>query len=417
MDQLKKYLDESKTAYHAVDNAAAFLEKNGFTRLFEGKPWTLNSGDKCYVIRGGSALIAFTVGKQNGFNIVASHADSPCLKLKYAHEMKNGGFIKLNVEKYGGGILYSFLDTPLCVAGRVIVNDGNALVPKTFTSRSRVIIPSVAIHYNRNVNDGVKLDAQVDMCPLVSCTGVNGLTEELNAFSEGKIVDYDLFVTPAVAPFEVGYGEMLASPRIDNLTSVFASLTALTAASTKNTAVAFIADNEEVGSRTRQGAGSTFLKDVLRRITSATECDYYAALDESFMVSMDNAHSTHPNHPELSDPTNNVVMGGGLVIKHHANMNYTTDGVSSAIMSAICESAGVKCQHFFMRSDLACGGTLGAISSAQVSVKCVDAGLAQLAMHSATEIIAAADYLDAVKALKRLFACRIVTADNGFIIE
>lgn len=409
---LVNYLNKSLTPYHAHDNAVKLLEKNGFVELKENQAFNVQVGGKYFVSRDGSALIAFRIGENFSFNIVASHSDSPCFKLKYNPEIKVENYVKFNVERYGGGLLYSWLDRPVTVAGRVILTDGNTFESQTFASNKTFVIPSLAIHLNRSANDGLKLNPQVDLSPVADIFKSGGLEEELKAFAGDKqIADYDLFVVCSQTPFTCGYeDELLCSPRIDNLASAISSLEALIASAPKAISVAYIADNEEVGSSTKQGAGSKFLFDVLKRISEGLgkADDFDSALASSFMVSDDNAHATHPNHPELSDPTNRVKLGEGIVIKHHANQNYTTDAFSSSIIKKIFADANVKCQDFFMRSDMPCGGTLGAISSRQVSIRSVDIGLAQLAMHSAVETFAIKDYDYAVDGLKKFFSCKII---------
>ena len=413
---LVNYLNKSLTPYHAHDNAVKYLEKNGFKELKENQQFKVEVGGKYFVSRDGSALIAFRVGENFSFNIVASHSDSPCFKLKYNPEIKVENYVKFNVEKYGGGLLYSWLDRPVTVAGRVILTNGNTFESHTFTSSKTFVIPSLAIHLNRSANDGLKLNPQVDLSPIADVFKAGGLEEELKAFAGDKqIADYDLFVVCSQAPFTCGYeDELLCSPRIDNLASAISSLEALADCSPKAISVVYVADNEEVGSSTKQGAGSKFLFDVLRRIGEALgkSSDFDSALANSFIVSDDNAHAIHPNHPELSDPTNRVKMGEGIVIKHHANQNYTTDAFSSSIIKKIFDKANVKYQDFFMRSDMPCGGTLGAISSHQVSIRSVDIGLAQLAMHSAVETFAIKDYNYAIDGLKCFLSCKI-TADGA----
>ena len=408
---LINYLDKSKTAYHAHDNAVEFLLTNGYTELKENQNYTVEIGGKYFISRDGSALIAFKIGNNFSFNIVASHSDSPCFKLKCNPEMKVENYIKFNVERYGGGIFYSWFERPLTVAGRIIVSNGKNLESLTFTSKKTFIIPSVAIHFNRTVNDGLKFNAQSDMSPIADIINNGGLDEEIKAFCGDKqLIDGDLYLVCAQTPFISGYSDqLLSSPRIDNLASAISSLEALENANPKAIAVCYIADNEEVGSSTKQGAGSKFLIDTLTRIAKGLgkydELDL--ALANSFMVSDDNAHAIHPNHPELSDPTNRVRLGDGIVIKRHANQNYTSDAFSSAIIKQIFDSANVKHQNFFMRSDLPCGGTLGAISSKQVSIRSVDIGLPQLAMHSAVETMAISDYQQAVNGLTTFYNTKI----------
>ena len=392
-DKLLTHLENAKTPYHTVAEAVKELSASGFAELKETEKWQIKKGGKYYVIRDGSALVAFKAGKNYSFQIVASHTDSPCFKLKLGPENSSAGCVKLNVEKYGGGLFYTWLDVPLKIAGRAVTEEGGTIVSHLVEFDENFVIPSVAIHFNRAANDGIKLNPQVDMQVLAGLgESASQILKSAENKTGGKVLDYDLFVTAAQKPFVFGFnGEFICSPRVDNLTSVFASLEGLINCRPENYPVIFLADNEEVGSRTKQGAGSTFLKDVLSRLNAAlgkNDEDFRIALANSFLVSCDNAHAVHPSHPELSDPENKVLLGGGVVIKHHANQNYTTDAVSSSAFKYVLDKAGVKRQDFFMRSDLPCGGTLGAISSSQLSVRSVDIGLPQLAMHSYAETFA-----------------------------
>ncbi|MCD8205842.1 MAG: M18 family aminopeptidase [Clostridia bacterium] len=422
-NKLYDWIDASKTAYNAVECAVSVLKREGFTRLSENESWNVKIGGKHYVVRDGSALIAFTVGEKPSFQIVASHCDSPCFKLKGNPAMASGGYLRFNVEKYGGGIFYTYMDTPLTVAGRICVEDEGGVSFLPFVSEKTFVIPSLAIHFNREVNGGVRLNPQKDMCPLASLGDEDGLSRELEAFANGKkILDSDLFLVSKTYPFDVGYeGRLFCSPRIDNLTSVFASVEAVTKATPAGINVAFIADNEEIGSRTKQGAGSTFLYDTLYRIALArglSKEGFLTALADSFMVSSDNAHAAHPNFPELSDPTTKTMLGGGVVIKHHAQGNYTTDAFSSALFKHILDEAGVKHQDMYVRSDLPCGGTLGTISSSHVSVRSVDIGIAELSMHSCVETASLSDYEEMVKAITKVYSVATKSdGDRAVIVE
>ena len=406
-DKLIDLLNRSYTAYHAVSAAEELLISAGFKRLDETAPWRVLPGGKYYVIRDGSALIAFKISKEPfkyGFQIIASHTDSPCFKIKLNGENSSAGYKRLSVEKYGGGLLYSWLDVPLCIAGRAVTAEGGKVRSHLVSLNEKFVIPSVAIHLNRTANDGIKLNPQVDMQVLAALGDGEKLMEKIAEKIHGTPIDFDLFVTAAAEPFKCGFdGEFICSPRVDNLTSAFASVEALISCEEKAIPVIYLADNEEVGSRTKQGAGSTFLKDVLGRINSSlgnSDEDLKVALGKSFLVSCDNAHAVHPNHPELSDPDNKITLGQGIVIKHHANQSYTTDAMSSAVFKYILDRAGVKHVDFFNRSDMQSGGTLGAISSTQLSVRSADIGIAQLAMHSYCETFAAADYAELIKGLK-----------------
>lgn len=398
---LKEYLDSSYTAYQAVDNAESVLLEKGFSPLKENEKWVLSIGGKYYVKRNGSSLIAFTVGNGDYFKIVASHTDSPCLKLKENAEMKTGPYTKWNVETYGGGVWYSFFDRPLKVAGRIVVKNGSTLTQKNVVSPYVLTIPSLAVHMNRGVNEGFAVNPQTDLLPLASLTEA----DPVKGLSDEEVVSFDLYLASAEKAYENGMmGDFLSAPRLDNLTSAFSSILALSESDGDGVLVAALFDNEEVGSLTMQGAASDFMKRTLSKIAQSLSFSEDEAYSKSFMVSLDNAHALHPNHPEKCDPTNRPTMGGGVVIKAHANKAYTTDALSSAIIKLVFEKADVRYQTFFNRSDMRSGGTLGAISQGKVSILTADLGLAQLAMHSAVETMALSDFDNLVKGLKALYS-------------
>ena len=416
--ELLRFLDHSPNAFYAVANMQKELEDAGFTRLYEGCPWTLSGGHGYYVIRNDSAIIAFRIpeGEYQGFQIMASHCDSPVFKIKTNAEIVvDNSYVKLNVEKYGGMLCAPWLDRPLSVAGRVIVQTEEGIATKLVNvDRDLLIIPNVAIHMNRQVNDGYAFNAQVDMLPLFCEQG-----EEKNQFMQliadeagaqvEDILDTDLFLYDRMKGTTLGlHGEFIASGRLDDLQCAFASLKGFLAAELKQSiAVHCVYDNEEVGSGTKQGAASTFLKDTLQRISRAmgrSEEQYLMSIASSFMVSADNAHAVHPNHAEKADPTNRPYMNRGIVIKYSANQKYTTDGVSGAVMRAICKKAEVPYQTFTNRSDMLGGSTLGNISQAQVALNTVDVGLPQLAMHSPYETAGARDTAYLIEAARVLFS-------------
>ena len=368
--------------------------------------------------RNDSAIIAFRIpeGEYKGFQIMASHCDSPVFKIKTNAEIVvDNSYVKLNVEKYGGMLCAPWLDRPLSVAGRVVVQTEEGIATKLVNvDRDLLIIPNVAIHMNRQVNDGYAFNAQVDMLPLFCEQG-----EEKNQFMQliadeaavqvEDILDTDLFLYDRMKGTTLGlHGEFIASGRLDDLQCAFASLKGFLAAKLKQSiAVHCVYDNEEVGSGTKQGAASTFLKDTLQRISRAmgrSEEQYLMSIASSFMVSADNAHAVHPNHAEKADPTNRPYMNRGIVIKYSANQKYTTDGVSGAVMRAICKKAEVPYQTFTNRSDMLGGSTLGNISQAQVALNTVDIGLPQLAMHSPYETAGARDTAYLIEAARVLFS-------------
>lgn len=425
--ELLSFLDHSPNAFFAVRNMREELEKAGYTRLYEGAAWALSQGRGYYVTRNDSALIAFHIPteKARGFQIMASHCDSPVFKIKTRAEIEiDQHYVKLNVEKYGGMLCAPWLDRPLSVAGRILVQTEDGIETKLVNvDRDLLIIPNLAIHMNRQVNDGYAFNAQVDMLPLFCEKG-----EEKNQFlqliaEEAKvkvedILDTDLFLYNRMKGTTLGlHGEFIASGRLDDLQCAFASLKGFLAAEPKQSiAVHCVYDNEEVGSGTKQGAASTFLKDTLQRIYRTlgyTEEEYQMSLASSFMVSADNAHAVHPNHSDKADPTNRPYMNQGIVIKYSANQKYTTDAVSGAVMRAICKEAGVPWQTFTNRSDMLGGSTLGNISQGQVALNTVDIGLPQLAMHSPYETAGAKDTAYLIEAARVLFSSSFLGSGDG----
>jgi aspartyl aminopeptidase len=405
------------TPYHVAETAREYLEKHGFTPLYEQDEWKLKQGGKYVVMRGGTSIIAFTVGELANyrFKIVASHTDSPAIKLKYEAATVVAGVSKLNVETYGGGIWHTFTDVPLALAGRIVVQEGNMVRSVVYTDPNTFVIPNVAIHMNRKANDGFVYNPQVDLSPIL---GDAGDSKYLEGIANGKkLVGYDLYLVNKTQPFFAGVdGKFLCSGRLDNQLSALSSVEALVNAQGDGICLAFLADSEEVGSRTNEGADSDFLAKTVTRINRAlgfTDDKLDGAIAKSFVVSADNAHATHPNHAELSDPTNKVELGGGVVVKHHANKNYTTTGLTCAAFSALMESLNVKVQNFFMRSDLRCGSTLGAISSSHVSVSSVDIGVPQLAMHSSLETVVVSDVEEYLACMKGFYSSKISVEKEG----
>ncbi len=425
--ELFSFLDQSPNAFFAVKNMCDILEQAGMVRLYEGEPWDLEAGKGYYVTRNDSALIAFRIPKADytGFQIMASHCDSPVFKIKTNTEITvDRQYVKLNVEKYGGMLCSPWLDRPLSVAGRVVLRTEEGIETRLVNiDRDLLIIPNLAIHMNRQVNDGYKFNAQVDMLPLFCEKGEESdvflklIASEAGVSAE-DILDTDLFLYNRMPAVSLGLNnEFISSGRLDDLQCAFASLKGFVEASPKNSAaVHCVFDNEEVGSGTKQGAASTFLKDTLRRINSAmgrTEEEYLMSIASSFLVSADNAHAVHPNHTDKADPTNRPYLNKGIVIKYSANQKYTTDAVSGAIMRAICRQADVPCQTFANRSDLPGGSTLGNISQSQVALNTVDIGLPQLAMHSPYETAGAKDTAYLIEAAKVLFSSSVEGRGNG----
>ncbi len=419
MDMMERFLnfaEQSPTAFHAAANLAETLRDSGFAELKETDPWFVDAGGKYYVMRNDSALIAFEVPETGftSFRIAAAHADSPAFKLKELFEDKGEAYVRLNTEKYGGMIMSSWMDRPLSVAGRLAVRDGDGVAVRLVNlDRDAVMIPNMPIHFNRDVNSGYAFDPQADMLPLYGDeTAEGGLVKEIAEAAgvrEEDILSHDLFLycrqSGSVWGAEDAY---FSCGRIDDLECAWAAVQALVRSPARDTIhVCAVFDNEEVGSGSRQGADSGFLYDTLTRLgfaLGASDGEIRAAMAGSFMVSADNAHAVHPNHPEKYDKQNRVYMNKGVVIKHNANLKYTTDAVSSARFALLCEKAGVPVQHFANRSDIAGGSTLGHISGTHVSVDCVDIGLAQLAMHSVYETAGTKDLPLLVRALEALYS-------------
>lgn len=415
--KLLKFIQKSPTAFQAVEEMKKRLEKEGYKELKEEEHWEIIPGGNYYVTRNNSALIAFSIPKKPvwKFHIMASHSDSPALKIKENPEIEvEKAYIKLNVERYGGMLLAPWFDRPLSVAGRLIVRkDGEIQEKLVAVDKDLLIIPNLAIHMNREVNDGYKYNVQKDMLPLYSSyEGKGSFMKQVAAeagVEEKDILGHDLFLYDRTAGTIWGADEeFVSAPRLDDIQCAFASFEGfLRGEHKKSIAVHCVLDNEEVGSSTKQGAASTFLKDTLKRINMGlgrTEEEYLMALADSFMVSADNAHALHPNHTDKTDPVNRPVINGGIVIKYNANQKYCTDGVSAAIFKDICDKAGVPYQTFVNRSDMAGGSTLGNISNTQVPMKTVDIGLAQLAMHSVYETAGVKDTENLAKAAAELFS-------------
>ena len=425
-----EFINISKTPFHATNALATKLAENGYVKLVESDKWNIELGGKYYVIKNDSSIIAFTVPtdlNDLSFNITASHTDSPTFKVKPNHNVETAAkTLGMHLEVYGGTIYSSWLDRPLSVAGRVIVREGNKLVTKLVdVNRPLCLIPNVAIHQNRSVNDGYKYNPAVDLVALYGAKDgaklVDIVKEECNI--DGEISAMELYIYNCNrGTLFGGRNEFISAPQIDNLECAYLSLEALLQSNnTKSCNVYCSFDNEEVGSGSKQGALSTFLLDVLSRVSSKlglTEEEFKVALAKSFMVSCDNAHATHPNQPSLCDSLNRVYMNEGIVIKTNANLSYTTDAVSQALFTSVLDEVDVKWQVFANRSDVRGGSTLGHLSLSQVSVDSIDIGLAQLAMHSSSEVCGVKDMAMMVEGLKAFYNIHLTKdRNNNFIIE
>lgn len=425
-DKLLTFLENSPTSFHAVENMAARLRGEGFEELKEADCWSIEAGGRYFVTRNMSSLIAFRVpGKDfTGFQIISSHSDSPTFKIKENPEMKvEGHYVKLNVEKYGGMLCAPWFDRPLSIAGRLVVRTADGLQTKLVNvDRDLVMIPNLAIHMNRQVNDGYAYNAQSDMLPLYGGEAAAGTLMKTIAQSAGvaeeDILGHDLYLYNRMKGSVWGAGEEFFScGRIDDLQCAFGSLEGfLAGGNAHSVSVHAVLDNEEVGSTTKQGAASTFLLDTLKRLNTAlgrTEEQYLTALASSFMVSADNAHGVHPNYTDKADPTNRPYLNGGIVIKFNANQKYTTDAVSAAVFRSVCEKAGVPVQTFTNRSDMAGGSTLGNISNTHVALNTVDIGLPELAMHSPYETGGVLDTEYLIRAAKEFFSTGLKADGDG----
>ena len=423
--RLLDFLNASPVNFLAAKNIANELEQAGYRRLDPQMPiGEVKAGDKIYVTKNDSSVYAFHIGSKPladaGFRMICAHCDSPTFRIKPNAEMTcEGGIVKLNTEVYGGPIMSTWFDRPLTIAGRVIVKGEDALNPKTLllhVKRPLLQISNLAIHFNREVNDGVKLSKQKDMLPILGIVTnqleqgnllMNVICGELNIKSE-DILDFDLYLADATPACTFGvHDEFLSSGRLDDLSMCFAGLEAMINTETTDmTKVLAIFDNEETGSQTKQGAGSPFLSMMLKRIAlaqSGTEEAFYQAVERAFMISADNAHAWHPNYSEKYDPTNHPVLGGGPVIKFNAAQKYASDAVSAAVFAEICREAGVPCQRFVNHSDVAGGSTLGNILASSIPLRGVDMGNAILAMHSCRETGSTADHIYCVKAFTKFF--------------
>ena len=416
-EKLLDFIEKSPTAFQAVDEMQKRLTENGFEVLSEKEYWKLVPGGKYLVTRNNSALIAFCIPEKESrvFHIMASHSDSPSFKIKENPEIKvDNSYVKLNVEKYGGMLMAPWFDRPLSVAGRVIIRRNGGLKEKLINiKRDLVMIPNLAIHMNREANNGVAYNPQKDLQPLFAAGNTDRTLLEIIAEQTGikkeDIISHDLFLYNRMPGTIWGADkEFVSSARLDDLQCAFASMEGLLRAQNHGSiAVHCVMDNEEVGSGTKQGAASTFLKDTLLRINMGlgrTYEEYLMTLAGSFMVSADNAHALHPNYTDKTDPTNHPVLNKGIVIKFNANQKYCTDAVSAAIFKELCTKAGVPYQTFVNRSDIAGGSTLGNISNTQVPMNTVDIGLPQLAMHSPYETAGVKDTEYLVRAAEELFA-------------
>ena len=427
--RLLSFLDASPVNFLAVKNLTDELQQHGYRRIDTTEALgTVKAGDKFFVTKNDSSIYAFQIGRkplaETGFHMICAHCDSPTFRIKPHAEIDcEGGIVKLNTEVYGGPIMSTWFDRPLTLAGRVIVKGKDVMSPTTLllhVKRPLLQISNLAIHFNRQVNDGVKLSRQKDVLPILGIINdelekgnllMNIILEELNkqqTVAREDILDFDLYLADATPACTFGaHNELISSGRLDDLSMCFAGLEALLASQpTDTTQVLAIFDNEETGSQTKQGAGSPFLSYMLKRIALAqggTEEAYYQAVERAFMISADNAHAWHPNYSEKYDPTNHPMLGGGPVIKFNAAQKYASDAYSASVFASLCKKAGVPCQRFVNHSDVAGGSTLGNILASSIPLRGVDMGNAILAMHSCRETGSTADHEFCVKVFTQFY--------------
>ena len=425
IQSLLSFLDASPVNYLAVATLEERLAHEGFRKLDPAAAMpSLSAGDKIYFTKNNSSLYAFQIGRkpiaEDGIRMICAHCDSPTFRIKPAPEMAGeGGIIRLNTELYGGAIMSTWFDRPLSLAGRVMLRSNDPLHPETrllHVKRPLLTIPNLAIHFNRQVNDGVKLSKQKDMLPILGMISdklskenllLRLIATELNVEPE-EILDFDVYLYDTTPACLVGLNEeFVQSGRLDDLSMVHAGLEALLGAKdSEHTLVLAIFDNEETGSATKQGAGSPFLCSLIERLNLAqggTLEDFYRTIEQSFMISADNAHAWHPNYSDKYDPTNHAVMGGGPVVKFNASQKYASDADSAAVFEEICRLAGVPCQKFVNHSDVAGGSTLGNILTGSIPLRGVDMGNPIWAMHSVRETGSVADHLHCIKAFSQFY--------------
>ena len=423
-------LNESYSPFHVVAQLEQLLQAHGYCKLLEKTQWNLKRNQGYYVIRNHSSLIAFFVGEDLNdyhYQIVASHSDSPTFKVKRNATIHRNGMTLLNTEGYGGMLCAPWFDRPLSIAGRVMIKDGNGAKMQLMNiDQDLLMIPNCSIHFNRDANSGMNYNKQKDLLPILSSEEVDFdafLASKLNV-EPNAILAHDLFLYIREQVKQTGANQdFITGSKLDNLLSCYTSFLGLVNANCNHDGiqVCCVFDNEETGSLSKQGACSTFLKDILMRINHSLgyeEEHYYQAIAKSFMISMDNAQAYHPNYPEKYDQNNHVVMNKGMAIKHNANQKYTSDAISSAVFQMLCDRINKPYQHYANRSDIMGGSTLGSCTMAQVSLHAVDIGIPQVAMHSTYEMVGTKDVLDALTIMQAFYECNIhIENETDFLIK
>ena len=421
--ELMTFLDGAPSVYHAVEQLRRMFEDAGYTRLDEGGRWDLQVGGKYYLTRGGSAIVGFRIpcADPQGFLMTASHSDRPTFKIKENGEL-DGNYVRIATEKYGGMLMAPWFDRPLSVAGRVMVETEAGVQTKLVNiDRDLMMIPNVAIHMNRKANDGYAYNPTSDTIPVLGGKDAKGrLMALLEEQAGGEILAHDLFLyNRDRAKVWGAQEEFFSAQAIDDLECAWSTVKGfLTAGESRSIPVVCVFDSEEVGSSSVQGAASTLLADTIARICRARNLEPERMLSQSFLISADNAHGIHPNHPELADAANAPVVNGGVVLKFNANLRYTTDGVSAAVFRRVCRLADVPVQTYYNRADIPGGSTLGNISLGQVSVPTADIGLAQLAMHSCYETAGVQDVEYLLKTMQVYYGSTLtVTAEGTYLLN
>lgn len=430
LNELLEFLRHSPTPFHAVANMVVRLRRNGFVVLSEADSWQLRAGGRYIVVRNDSSLVAFTLGSEDpvttGFHMAGAHTDSPCLKVKPTPELQRSGYLQLGVEVYGGVLLNPWFDRDLSLAGRVTYTDGDAVLKSALVDFEKPVafIPSLAIHLDRDVNGGRAVNAQNHLPPVLMCAAPDRkfsfrellaaqLRKQLGGTGAADILDYEICCydtqPAALAGFEQ---EFIAGARLDNLLSCFIGLYALLAANGKRNAMLVCTDHEEVGSASTAGAQGTLLQSVLRRIAAGNAAagggnayeNYARMIDRSILISCDNAHGVHPNFADKHDGNHGPLLNGGPVIKINANQRYATNSETAALFRQLCQLQDVPVQSYVVRSDMACGSTIGPIAATEIGVRTVDVGVPQWAMHSIREVAGSRDCWYLWRALTHFFA-------------
>lgn len=411
--ELFTFIENATCPFTGIKEIKEHLHKNNFIELQENESWNLNKKQKYFVTRNDASIIAFTLGKNESFNITCTHIDTPAFTIKPKNAIYEKNYLKINVMPYGGLLNYAWLDEPLSIAGRVIIKNKNTYYKEIIDLKEPLLcIPSVAIHQNENANDDLKLNSQIDMIPILSLKEEkepikNLIKEAVNLKEKEEIEDFDLFLYATTKPIYFGRkNEMILSPRIDDLSCTYSALKGfLECTKTENNNIFCAFNSEEIGSLTKEGADSSFLMDILKRIAAATKKDISILINNSSILSADNTHATHPNHPNNSDVNNEALLNKGIVISKDASS--TTDSITSSIFKGICECAKVPYQDFVTKNDMTSGSTLSGISLRHVSIDSIDIGLGQLAMHGAKEIMGSKDSYYLYLAFKKFYETKI----------